>query len=164
VPFEPLKTDELLDQPAKTGPDWDTLMLMGCGGFILSSVIHFALSIWPHFVFSAGNELKSLGVAALLGLVPASIFAAIVVRRFGIPAAGGILGGSFATAIFLHLRLRQFDAGRGLPDFPQPEFPASWTWMAPMAWVIFTLIVTAACVRADDWNSLKEDGDLKKSP
>lgn len=149
MPFEPLKTDEKLDYAPKAGPDMDSQMLAGCSGFLLASVIHYLLGVWPHFVFFTTHLLATLAICAAAGLLPAAIFSGVVARRFGIPAAAGALGGSFAVAIFLYLRLQQVDSTRGLRDMPQPEFPASWVWLVPGAWIVLVLAILLISLRAE---------------
>jgi len=136
MPFDPITTDEKLEQPAPKKISFDNLMLLGCMSFVIVSVIVYALSIWPFFAIDGTNRLKGLALASSLGLLPAAIAGAIGSRWGGLPGACGHIAGSMAIGVFLYLRLDQFDAVRGVPDFPQPEFPHSWVYLAPTILVL----------------------------
>lgn len=149
MPFEPLQTDEKLDQPIKLGPDMDHMMLAGCFSFVSTAVLHYGLAVWPFLIFPTPYLLETLGRCALFGGVPALFVTAYGSRRFGVAAAAGSIGGAFSVAIFSYLRLEQFNMVRGNRDMPQPEFPSSWVWVIPLAWVLATLVTVLMSLRKD---------------
>ncbi len=142
--FEPLQTDEKLTKAVKTGPDMDTQMIGGCSGFVGSALITYALGIWPFFLFNASvHLLAQLLLSSLLGLIPASVFGAIVGRRWGLAPACGFFGGAITVAVFLYLSLNQVAMGHTIADLPRPDYPAAFAWLLPLAWILFALVVTA---------------------
>jgi hypothetical protein len=144
--FEPLLTDEKLDKPPPKKSDMDSLMIAGCTGFVATSIIAYVLSVWPHFVVGEAHLARSIGIALAIGLMPALIFGFVAIKKMGLPAATGFIGGSLATGVFLFLRINQVMISRHIHDGPQPDYPAAWTWMIPAGWVvlatIFALIIT----------------------
>lgn len=136
MPFEPLNTDEKLDEAAPREKDVDTVMLIGCGGFILAAVISYVMAIWPYFAFPEVHLMKGLAFSCALGFIPTLIFGAYVTRRHGLAAACGFVGGGMTTAIFLFLRLTEVQLRRGSRDMGQPDYPSSWVWIIPLVWLI----------------------------
>jgi len=149
--FEPLQTDELLENPQKSGPDFDAQMLFGCSSFVAAAFINYALAVWPHFVFQELFALRPLALACAFGMIPSLVFSGIVARRFGVAGSAGCLGGAFAMAIFMNLRLQQIDSARGVNQLPQPEFPSDWVWLIPVGWIIVTLITLGLSIRPEDF-------------
>ncbi len=137
--FEPLQTDERLDSQVKRERDMDSEMLVGCTGFVLASVLHYFIGAWPFAIFSEIYLLQTLAIASACAIIPSLIFTAIATRKGGISTAAGCFGGGFAIAIFLYLRLEQFNLVRGQRDMPQPEFPPIWAVMLPAAWLFLIL-------------------------
>lgn len=139
MPFEPLQTDEKLEKPIKAEKDFDTQMLAGCTAFVGTSVLCYLLGVWPFFVLPETNKLLMLLMACALGLIPAAIFGSVITRKAGLPGACGFLGGAMAIAIFLFLRLQQIMLAKQIKDLPQPEYPSSWVWMLPLAWILVAI-------------------------
>lgn len=140
--FEPLQTDEKLDQSVKAERDMDTQMLFGCSSFVFASILVYLLVIIPHLIFTDVYRLATLGLCLAIGLGPALIFGAVASRRMGLPGACGFVGGGMAAAIFLFLRLREVEIARNSPrDLPQPEYPTMLVWIVPTAWVLVALLV-----------------------
>jgi hypothetical protein len=151
MPIEPLKTDEKLPHKARAAKDMDSLMIAGCAGFVGTSLFSYFLTVWPFFVFQTTHRLDTIGTCALLGFAPAAALGVLATRRFNLPGACGFIGGSMATCVFLYLRLQQIMLGKGSPDFPQPDFPDSFVWMLPMAWLaVSVLIVVWAMPKTQD--------------
>lgn len=150
MPFEPLQTDEKLDQPATQGPDFEGQMLFGCTQFVVNSLATYGLATWPHYVFPGIHTLAGFGWNALIGLAPTLLFGGLGTRRFGLAAAAGFLGGSLATAIFLFLRLQQIHVTSALRDAPKPEWPRQWVWMAPVAYLLLTVLAIAVSLRREE--------------
>lgn len=148
--FEPLQTDEPLEQPAKVERDTDTAMLFGCSGFVASSLITYFIAIWPFFIFTETHHVRELAMGALLGLLPALVFGAYVTRRFGLAPAAGFIGGGMAAAIFLYLRLVEVNLRRVQRELAQPDFPESWIWLVPLAWVLLLFLVGAVMIRPSE--------------
>jgi len=148
--FEPLQTDEQLETPAPTERDTDTVMLVGCTGFVASSLITYVISIWPFFLFTETHRLLQLAQCAGLGLLPAVVFGAYVTRRFGLASAAGFIGGGLSAAIFLYLRLLEVNLRRVQRDLAQPDYPESWIWLVPFAWVLMLFLVVALTIRPSE--------------
>lgn len=143
MPFEPLQTDEKLDKPVKAERDFDSQMLAGCTAFVGTSVFCYLLGVWPFFVLTETNKLLMLLLACAFGLIPSAIFGSVITRKTGLPGACGFLGGAMAIAIFLFLRLQQVMLAKQIKDLPQPEYPSSWVWMVPLAWILVAVGLVA---------------------
>lgn len=144
-------TDEKLEKPVKRGHDLDTVMLFGCSSFVVVSLVNWALVVWPFFLFQDTFVLKTLELCLAIGLAPATVMGAVTTRIYGLPAAAGFLAGSVCSGVFLYLRIQQVMAFVGVPDAPQPDYPASWGWMIPVAWVLLTLIVIAVFMKPSEY-------------
>lgn len=143
MPFEPLRTDEKLDHKPNVGPDMDTQMLMGCMGFVTTSLITYFLAVWPHFFLTDGYLLRTLVIALAVGSIPAAVAGVYACRRFGLSGACGYLGGTMAFCVFIHLRVQQFLMASGSRDLPQPEYPDNFAWWIPIMVVLFGFLVAA---------------------
>lgn len=151
MPFEPLRTDEPREGPKTKERDIDSQMLAGCTTFVSVSLLSYVLAVWPHFMFQNTHELKTLGLASALGLLPASILGGYSVWKWGLAAAGGFVSGSLATAIFLMLRLKQVVMMEGIKDLPQPEYPQSWQYLVPGAWMLVVVTLTALLIKKEEF-------------
>ncbi|MBS1704533.1 MAG: hypothetical protein JST40_01555 [Armatimonadetes bacterium] len=143
MPFEPLQTDEKLDAPIKAEPDFDQVMLKGCSFFVVASLMSYFLAIWPWIAVKSPEKLGGFFLAVGLGFGTSGIFGAYCAHKSGLPGASGYLGGGLASAVFLHLRLKSLALGYDMREIPKPEFPLDWVWMAPVVWVLATLLVAA---------------------
>lgn len=150
MPFEPLRTDEPHLGPKAKRQDLDSQMLAGCGTFVFVSLMIYFVSIWPHFAFQETYRLKTLAMNCAFGMVPAAILGTYATRRFGLAAAGGFAGGALSMGIFLFLRLQQVLAVEGNMDFPQPEFPQSWQYLIPGAWILAVMILAALFLKKEE--------------
>lgn len=157
MPFEPLLTDEDLPNRAQRERDMDTQMLFGCTGFVATSLTTYGLSVWPFLAFPRTHLMLTLAIASACAFVPALIFGAFASRRFSLPGACGFVSGAMATAIFLYLRLEQAQAGRTVRELPRPDYPASWTWMIPVAWLLLCLCAALVSVRIEPVRSQAGD-------
>jgi hypothetical protein len=147
MPFEPLGTDEKLDAAVPRERDMDSVMLTGCTGFVMASVLTYALGVWPFFVFPEIYLLRTLGLCALVGLVPSLIAGVIFAKKFGVAGAAGMVGGSLATAIFLYLRLDQVSALRNSNLPGEPQYPGNWAVIIPAVWLLISLGIALALSR-----------------
>jgi hypothetical protein len=150
MPFEPLRTDEKLETPVKAEKDTDTVMLIGCSGFVGASLITYALVVWPYLVFPEIHQLAVLLQASGFALIPASTFGAIVVRRFGLASACGFVGGAMATAVFLFLRLTEVQVRRASREMDQPDYPAAFVWIVPSAWLVAAFLIAVLFIRKSE--------------
>lgn len=149
--FEPLETDEKLEAPVPRERDTDTVMLIGCSGFVGAALITYGLSIWPFFIFREVHLMAELGRACLAGLVPTAIFGAYVTRRFGLASACGFVGGGLTSAVFLFLRLTtEVEARRHARDMEPPDYPSSWVWIVPAVWVILSFTIAALFLKRSE--------------
>lgn len=141
MPFDPLNTDERVDHSVKRGPELETRLAVGCFGFSVIAFVGAGLYmlpfvVWPQ-VAAADRLYQNLGLSA----VAAGAFGLVATRRFGIAAAGGFFSASLSSALFLYIRLGQFDMGRGIENLPQPEWPRVFVWLIPLAMVFFGALV-----------------------
>jgi hypothetical protein len=151
MPLEPLQTDEKLSSPAPKTRDMDTVMLFGCGSFVVSSFTIYLLSVWPFFVFQDIFLLRQLVLAMASGLIPAAVGVAVFARRAGLPGAAGAIAGGLVTGIFLFLRLQQaFVAAIAKTDRP-PEFPDSLQGLIPLGWVLSVLLIVVLLLPKKEW-------------
>ena len=151
MPFEPLRTDEKRPGEPKPAKDMDSLMLTGCSAFVATSFLTYFLTVWPFLTFQDSHLAATLGVCALLGPLPALVLGAYASRKFELPGACGFVGGSMALCVFLFLRLQQVMLGKGSTDLPHPDYPDSWVWMIPLAWLVAAIFVALlAMPRIDD--------------
>lgn len=122
----------------------DTLMLGGCASFVVAALGTYFIGIWPYLVaadlFSARSVLGALGLSSACLLV----WGGFVSRRTGLPGACGFFGGSMALGVFLYLRLDQITAVRGLPQYPNPDYPESWAIVLPVGLVLIALGIAVA--------------------
>ena len=139
--FEPLETDEKLDQPIKAKKDMDSAMLAGCFGFVLTSMTIYFLGIWPFLVFGDTFLLNVLILNLVLAIVPSLLFGIIATRKFGLPGACGYVGGSMSIVVFIYLRLKMILSMVGSQTLPQAEYPDSWVWLIPLIWLALSLII-----------------------
>lgn len=154
MPFEPLRTDEPRSGPKTKQKDFDTEMLGGCSAFVTVSLLTYFMTVWPHLVFYETYRLSTLALDCVLGMLPALILGGYATRRFGLAAAGGFIGGSLAAAIFLFLNLKRVLLSENLPqmnkDLPPAEFPQSWQYFVPLAWMLASFLVTAFLLRKEE--------------
>ncbi|MGV3613720.1 MAG: hypothetical protein ACO1SV_00175 [Fimbriimonas sp.] len=154
--FEPLQTDETLDEAAPKVRDTDTVMLFGCGAFVAGSLTVYFLSIWPFLAWSDVQRLRTLAMCVGAGLAPTVVFTAIMSRRFGLPGACGAIGGALTTAVFLYLRLQQaFTAAAARQDKP-PDYPASLQTLVPLVWVLAVALVGVLLLSKEEFSSSEE--------
>ena len=139
--FEPLETDEKLDQPVQANPDMDAAMLFGCSGFVITSIGGYLLAVWPFIVFQDTERLTRLGLAAVVGLTPAAIVGIFATRKFRLAGACGFIGGSMATGIFLYLRLQQEFLAFMARQAPKPEYPSVAMYLIPLSWIVLSAIL-----------------------
>jgi hypothetical protein len=153
MPFEPIRTDEKIESQVKPPRDMDTHMLVGCWGFAATSLVTYALAVWPHFVFHQVHLKATLGLCFALGLIPAGVAGAMASRKWGLAAAAGFLGGSMATGVFLFLRLQQAHIIKDATQAPQPDYPESWVWIIPLAWTLVCLLLGLAATRREEFET-----------
>lgn len=146
MPFEPLQTDEKLEAPVKPGRDFEGQLLVGCGTFVVASVVTYLLSAWPFFVIGDMYLLKPFLIACALGWIPASIFGLTVMRKTGLAGGCGFLAGAMTQGVFLFLRMEQLLLGHSVSDLPRPELPLSWGWIAPTVWAVSALLLVVLFV------------------
>lgn len=141
MPLDPLQTDEKLTKAVKKSRDLDTVMLVGCGGFVASSFTVYGLSVWPFFIIQDVFTTAQLAKVTAMGLLPAMLATAIIARKGGLAAACGTIGGALTTAIFLYLRMQQlFLAALAKTDKPA-EYPDSLQFLLPLAFVLGILLL-----------------------
>lgn len=161
MPFEPLRTDEKVAEKVKGPADMDSVMLFGCTSFVFVSVLSYALGVWPMFVIPETHRLANLGMALGVGLLPATILGIVATRKTGLPGACGFVGGAMAIGIFLFLRLEQLMLGYYRNDLPQPEYPKSWMWLVPVAWLVAALIVAIIFMPKGEFGDEKESSSSR---
>jgi hypothetical protein len=161
VPFEPLQTDEKLEEKVRPERDMDTQMLFGCGSFVFVSIVSYALAAWPMFVVPNTHLLVDFGIALAAGLIPASILGVVAIRKTGLAGACGFVGGAMATAIFLFLRLEQLMLGYSVREIPRPEYPRSWMWIVPTAWVIAAILLAVIFLPRRELHDEGSESDVR---
>ncbi len=142
--IEPIGTDERLETPISKPRDLDTQMMFGCTGFVLTSIVAFLLSVWPFIVFTNIERLSTLAECALFGLFPATVLGAVATRRWGLAGACGFVGNALAFDVFLYLRFQEIALGAEARRIPIPDYPMSLGLLAPLAWLLFVLLVSLA--------------------
>lgn len=145
MPFEPLRTDEKLEGPVKNRKpqtDFEKQLMSGCMVILVSCFLVYGLIIWPWFVFEP-HTVKGLARALGFGAGTATVFGIIVTLKFKLAGGAGYLGGGFAAAVFMFLRLQQIMLGKGHNDLPQPEYPERWVHLVPLAYVLLSIAIVA---------------------
>lgn len=142
--FEPLQTDEKIDNPEKGPRDMDAAMLFGCSGFVITSIGGWALSVWPFLVFPDTEKISRLALASAVGLIPAAILGIFATRKFGLAGACGFVGGALSTGIFLYLRIEQIFISALARQAPEPEYPHMVLFLAPSVWILIAAILALA--------------------
>ncbi len=144
--FEPLQTDEKLENPVEGSRDMDTAMLFGCSGFVFTSVGGYILSVWPFFAMRGTEYLNILGLTLALGLGPAAVLGAFAARKFGLAGACGFVGGAMTTGVFLFLRLQQVFLSAKIDQAPTPNYPESMVTLIPLGWVLTSIFLAILLV------------------
>ncbi len=139
--FEPLQTDEKLENPVARPPDMDAAMLFGCSGFVLSSIGGYMLSVWPFLVFQETEKLTTLATAAAIGLTPAAILGIVSTRKFRLAGACGFVGSALSVGIFLYLRIEQTFISSLARQAPAPDYPKVVMYLAPLGWILISAIL-----------------------
>lgn len=139
--FEPLQTDEKLDQPAPKKRDVDTVMLFGCGAFLVASLLSYAAAVLPFLILPDIWSLSTLGRNSLIGMSASLAVTVVAARRGGIPGACGSVAGALTTAVFLFLRLQQTFLAGSANQAPTPDYPAPFQLLLPLAWILITALV-----------------------
>jgi hypothetical protein len=157
MPFEPLRTDERLETSGPRPKDFDTQMLLGCSGFVTVSLLTYFLTVWPHLAFPDTYRLSVLMAACAAGMLPAAILGIVAMRKFGLPGGGGFVGGALAASIFLHLNLKRLLLLEELQavsrELPQPEYPASWQFLVPGAWLLGAVVLALVFLRREEFST-----------
>lgn len=119
----------------------DSELLRGC--FTTSGIcfILLVVGVWPHIAWGAVFTWAELGRAALIGLLPCMVLGVIAVRKFGYPGVTGFVGASAGIALFWYIRLGHVGLTAMAEDMPQAEFPATFTWLVPVAYMILATAV-----------------------
>lgn len=140
MPFEPLRTDEPLP-PGKREkpPDFESVILAGCTGFVLSSIITYILAVWPFLTFQQIQLLHVLILCAATGPMIACIFGIIVCRKFGLPGACGFIAGAMSFLIFIILRMDQVFLAAAAGQTKAPEYPSLFKILVPAVWILGTV-------------------------
>ncbi|MBL8059485.1 MAG: hypothetical protein JNK63_02075 [Chthonomonas sp.] len=143
--FEELGTDEKLESAIPATADMDTQMIGGCSGFVAAAMITYVLGIWPFFALHPRiHELPTLILSCTMGLIPASVFGAFVGFRWGLATGCGFFGGALTISVFLYLSLQQAALGHTVRELPVPDYPASFMWWIPFAWILISLVIATA--------------------
>lgn len=148
--FEPLQTDEKLEGPVQKQKDMDAAMLFGCSGFVFTSIVGYALSVWPFFLLPETQKLVNLAIAAGIGLTPAAVLGVVATRKFGLAGACGFVGGSMATGIFLYLRIEQIFIAALARQAPPAEYPRIVTYLLPLGWILLSAILAIAALPREE--------------
>jgi hypothetical protein len=153
--FEPLQTDEKLTAKTKPAKDMDDAMLAGCTGFVVTSLLSYALVVWPFFVFTESERGQVLALCAALGMIPSVILGIVAARKFGLAGGFGYLGGAMAVAVFLYLRIQQSFLAAMAKQAPAPDYPDVLNLLVPTGWIIQALIVLVVFVPKGEYESEK---------
>jgi hypothetical protein len=149
--FEPLQTDETrAPGDVTTAPrDMDREMLFGCTGFLLASVIGYALSVWPFITFQRTEQIGTLALAMGLGPGVAIVVGMLVTRRYQLAGACGFVGGALCTAIFLYLRLQHGFISAMAKQAPRPDYPESFALLIPAGYVLLCVFLAVLVMPSD---------------
>lgn len=145
MPFEPLNTDEKLDQPIKKRRDFEGHLMAGCMAVGLTSALIYILSAWPWLVFE-NHRVSGMTSIVLFGLVPSLVVGAFTTWRFGFAGVSGSFGGGMIASIFIWLRMKEVMLGFLTTELPRPEYPERWGWMIPGGWFVSIALVSALCL------------------
>jgi hypothetical protein len=149
MPFEPLQTDEKLEKPVAKAWDMDTQMLFGCTGFVLAAIGTYLMAVWPFVAFRDAERVGTLAMSAAFGMLPASVFGGVLVRKFALPGACGFFAGSLAVAIFLFLRIEQVFLSAAANQAPVPDYPEAFRYLVPVGYLVFVLILCLVLLPKD---------------
>lgn len=143
MPFEPLKTDEPYEGQSPATPEFEKQLMSGCSVIMVSCFLIYFLVAWPWFVFFNANTISGLIQSIGLGFLPATIAGVVLILKYNIAGASGFVGGIFASAVFVFLRIQQFALGNGSHDLPQTEYPATWAYFVPLAMIFISIGLSA---------------------
>ena len=134
--------------PAAT--NLDNELLSGCFTTTGICFVLLGVGIWPHIAWGAVFAWSELGRAALLGLLPCVVLGVVAVRKFRYPGVTGFVGASAGVALFWYLRLGQIGWTAMAEDMPQAEYPATFTWLVPVAYMVLATAVAMIAFSSGD--------------
>lgn len=149
MPLDPLMTDETLDKAVKPEADTDTVMLWGCGSFVVASFAIFFIGVLPFFVIQDVVRFSDLMIATAVGLVPSTLVGFFLTRKRGIPAAFGTLGGFMIVGVFMHLRLQLAFKASMANQAATPEYPAFMVYLWPTLSLVVGILIAAIGYKVD---------------
>lgn len=126
--------------------DMDDAMILGCGSFLVASVLAYGLVAWPLVRIDALNDFRTILRSVALTL-PAAGWAVYAGRKGG-AAAFGAFAGSAAAAAFWRLRLQHREVESQIGNLPAPDYPEHLLWSLPLALVV---LVGLACLGGSIW-------------
>jgi len=129
---------------SKEATDLERQMMSGCSGFLVAAFGSFLLSIWPFFLSSDLHRLATLARMVAMGMLPAFALGIVITRRFALAGACGFVGGAMATGVFLLIRLQQIFMAALVKQSPEPDYPSSLIYLAPLACILLAIIVAIA--------------------
>ena len=150
------------DNEKKTVPyprppkDMDTLMLTGCFGFVLISVVSYGVSIWPYFLWYNADRYEVLAQCSAAGLFPAAVLGAIGSRKFGIPGGAGFIAGAATTAVFLYIRINEMFLGAQAHRSPEPNYPHFMSFLFPLLWILISILISLVFLKPGEFASKDE--------
>lgn len=159
MPFEPLNTDEKLSGPVRKEKSMDDVMLAGCSGFLIASLLCYGLAVWPFFVFANFLTWDRLLITAATGFFPSALVGLFCSRKFGLPGACGFVGGSMATSVFLHLNIKRILLSVALEPGMPPPFPPMMTYLLPAMWLLICIGLAILVLPKSEWPMFDDKDD-----
>ncbi|RYG66704.1 hypothetical protein EON77_17195 [bacterium] len=124
-------------------------MILGCTGFLILSVVGYALAVWPFFAFLAIETRLDLARNVALGGIPHLVLTVFGARRFAVAGACGAAGGAAAVAVFLYLRLSQVGSAALVDQGRAPEYGPAVSTLLPCLWLAAILGAAILAIPAE---------------
>lgn len=130
---------------AKPPADFETQLMSGCTTIAGVSLLCYALSVGPWFLFP---EYQRTGLASAVGLgaLLASSVGLVSTLRLKLAGIVGFAGGALSAGVFQYLRLQHVFAAMDDPDTPNPDFPQLTVVLVPFGWVVYVAAATVLFV------------------
>ena len=125
-------------------PDPDKELMAGCRAFLVVAFGGLVLVVAPFLVFLDVHRVVDLAKAMAFGMIPALLLGVWFARRVGAVGAMGLIASSLAAAVFLFLRIGQVAMSAQAQQTPPLEYPESFRWLVPVAWILVSCFVAAA--------------------
>lgn len=156
MPFEPLRTDEKLEQPIKR-EDIDAHLMRGLVAFGFVAGLTYLFIAVPFFVVKGLETPDGLRTAGMIGGIPSLILGLLGARLGKVAGGSGFVAGALIAAAFLYMKLRQIVLFAGKDEMPPLEWNPVLTYVIPICLIAISILVFFVATPRKEY-SLKSSG------